>query len=85
MSETVLQLKDSITFGSREIKELTFRELRAKDMRAFKAQMSLGDFLDVAGALAGEPRSVIDMLSARDAMAVTEHVGNYLTVGGSTQ
>ena len=79
--DTVLQLKDPITFGTREIKELTFKELRAKDMRNFKAQMSLGDFLDVAASLCGEPKSVIDMLSARDAMAVTEKVGSFLVPG----
>ena len=84
MAETTFELKDPFTFGTREVKELTFKELKAKDMRTFKPQMAFGDFLDVAGRLTGEPKSVIDLLSARDTMAVIEHLGNSLTIGEQT-
>ena len=84
MDNTILKLKSPVTFGSREIKELSFRELKAKDMRTFRPQMTLGDFLDIASSLCGEPKSMIDMLSAVDTMAVVEHVGNGLAPGGST-
>lgn len=79
-----LELQTPVQFGSREIRELELREPRAKDMRSLKGEMTFGDLLDLVGALAGEPQSVIDMLSPNDARRAVEHVGNLFAAGGPT-
>ena len=79
-----LELKSPIQFGSREITDLTFREPRAKDMRHIKREMTVGDMLDMAAKLCGEPGSVIDLLTIDDANAVIEFVAKSFSNGGST-
>ena len=65
-------------FGSREIEQLSIRKPKAKDMRNFPLNPTMGDMLDLASALAGEPTSVIDELSVPDMTRVVEVIGDFL-------
>ena len=76
-----LELTQPIEFGSRKITALTFREPRAKDMRAIKPEMTFGDLLDIGGELCAEPKKIMDMLHPDDARRVVDHVGNALAPG----
>ena len=77
----VLELEHPITFASREIKALTFRDPRAKDMRKLRAKMSFGDLLDIGASLCAEPTKVMDLLHPTDARRVIDHVGKSLGNG----
>lgn len=75
---TVVKLRDPIMFGSRVIEELSIRKPKAKDMRKFSMNPAMGDMLDLASVLAGEPTSVIDELSVPDMSRVIEVIGDFL-------
>ncbi|NRA62962.1 MAG: phage tail assembly protein [Pseudobacteriovorax sp.] len=81
MEEFTLTLKSPIEFGNSTIEELTFKEVTALEMRGIKPGMSMGELLDIAGKLSGQPKSVINRLKAEDANAVVEYVGNALGGG----
>ena len=77
-------LKSPIKFADREITVFEFRELRAKDMRSIKLNsMTIGDLLDVAGQLCGEPRPILDLMTPEDTLRVVTLMGNALAPGGS--
>lgn len=80
----VLKLSNPIKFGSEEIKELTFREPKGKDMRSLPIPPNSGDLLDLAGKLCAQPNSVIDELSGPDVMKVLEIVGGFIQGGQQT-
>ena len=79
--ESTLRLKYPVDFGSETIEEFTFRDLTALEMRTVRSGMSIGDLLDIAGKLSGQPKTVINKLKAEDANAVVEYVGNALGGG----
>ena len=81
MENYTLTLKQPIEFGNSIIEELTFKEGTALEMRSIKPGMSMGELLDIAGKLSGQPKSVINKLKAEDANAVVEYVGNALAGG----
>lgn len=76
--EIKIALSEPIKFGSENINELVFRKPKAKDFRQLKMPLSMGELLDLAGKLAGQPPSVIDELSVDDTKKVLEVVGNFL-------
>lgn len=78
----VVKLREPIEFGSRVVEELSIRKPKAKDMRKFPMNPAMGDMLDLASVLAGEPTSVIDELSVPDMTSVIEVIGDFL---GSSQ
>lgn len=84
MSTITVKLQDPIEFGSRVIDHLTIRKPKAKDMRKFPMNPQMGDMLDLASALAGEPTSVIDELSVPDMTRVVEVIGDFLGASQAT-
>lgn len=74
----VVKLKEPIEFGSRTIEELVIRKPKAKDMRKFPLNPQMGDMLDLASVLAGEPTSVLDELSVPDMTRIIEVIGDFL-------
>lgn len=79
-----IKLKDPITVGSQVIEELHMRKPRAKDLRRMPLTPNLGDMLDLAGALSGQPRVIIDELSIADVTEVSNFVGSFWESGPKT-
>jgi hypothetical protein len=84
MSQITVKLEEPIQFGSRTIDELTLRKPKAKDMRQFPLNPQMGDMLDLASRLAGEPTSIIDELSVQDMTRVVEVIGDFLGASQAT-
>jgi hypothetical protein len=84
MSTTKLKLAEPIKHGSEIIAELEFVQPKAKHLRKMPAAPATGDLLDLAGALCGQPPSVIGELGIPDMMAVLEVVGNFMEPGPKT-
>lgn len=81
-------LKEPITFGTELVSELRLRRPRAKDFRRLPMAPSIGDMLDLSGALANQPKAVIDELGVEDMGKVLEVVGDFFGGGlgsGSTR
>jgi hypothetical protein len=81
---TVLVLTEPVEFGKEAISELHFRAPRAKDFRRFPMDPSIGDMLDLAGKLSGQPDAVIDGMGVGDFQAVMELVGGFFPGGPGT-
>lgn len=83
----VVVLKEPISFGSETITELSLRRPKAKDFRRLPMEPGMGDLLDLAGALARQPKPVMDELGIEDMTSVLEVVGGFMPGGrgsGST-
>lgn len=79
MKSKKFELSEPVKHGSEEITYLEVREPRAKDLRKFPAQAkTLGEMLDFAAHLCGQPPSVIDQLSLVDAMNLFEVIMDFL-------
>lgn len=81
---TKLALKKPIQFGQETIAEFTIREPKAKDFRKLPTQPNMGDLLDFAGCLAGQPKQVIDELGMEDMREVLEIVAAFFPTGLET-
>ena len=85
-------LKSPIAYGSETITALTFRAAKGKDMRGLtfgvggdgSVKMAMGDMLTLAARLASVPPSVIDELSAADAMEVVTIAAGFIGAGPTT-
>lgn len=79
MDHKKFELSEPVRQGSEEITHLEIRKPRAKDLRKFPAQAkTLGEMLDFAAHLCGQPPSVIDQLSLEDAMGLFEVIMDFL-------
>ncbi len=76
-----IHLYSPVLFGSKTIEELEFREVNAFDMRAIKPNMSVGDILDIAHVVCGQPKKVINSLKAEDVQQVIDYMGKALAGG----
>ncbi len=77
-----IRLKQPIKNGSETIEELVFQEPRAKHFRKMPVgNLSLGDYLDVASKLCGQPTHVFDEMGVEDMAQVVELMGE-LEAGG---
>ena len=86
--EIVLKLEQPIEAVGETITELVLREPKAADLRSFpvKAELVMGDLLDIAAEVAGLPGSAMNQLSARDAFRVVGEMGKFMGGGtGATQ
>jgi hypothetical protein len=81
---TKIVLRKPIKFGEETIMELELRDPKAKDFRKFPMQPTMGDILDLAGHLAGQPKQVIDELGVKDMTEVLEIVGAFFPSGPET-
>jgi hypothetical protein len=81
--KTTFKLKNPVSYLDETITELTLRPIVARDLRAFPVggAMSFGDFLDIAGNLAGQPKSMVDRLSGEDAMSLVSKISAFLSPG----
>jgi hypothetical protein len=84
METKELKLKAPIQFGSDKIESLTFREAKAKDFRDMPITPKIGDLLNVAAKLSGQPPSVIDLLSPGDMTEVLTLMGEFMGPGPAT-
>ena len=89
MDKKTLPLSRPIKAGSEEIKDLVFTDRpRAKHFRGVTigkdGAIKMGEMLDLAGRLCGQPPSVMDELSPEDMMAVMEIAGSFLPGGLTT-
>lgn len=80
-----VKLSRPIQAHGEEVQELTFRELRAGDLRGVRMSigpdglsLEMGAILDVAARLAGVPPSSLDQLPLPDLVAIAEQVGPLL-------
>lgn len=82
MSEPkVIKLKEPIQFGSETITELRLRKPKAKDFRPMGEKRTLGEILDLAGRLCGQPKAVIDELSVEDMWEVSKTIEGFMPAG----
>jgi hypothetical protein len=77
MEPVIIQLKHPIVVGSETIASLSFRPLKAKDLRRLKAKEPMAQTLELAGYLSGKPASVIDELMGEDLLEVIDVVGGF--------
>lgn len=85
MKEKSLKLVEPIIFGSETIEELKVRKPIAKDLRKFPAEAkNLGEMLDFAAHLCGQPAPIIDQLCLEDAVNLFEVISNFLPDGLKT-
>lgn len=85
MNSVKFKLAEPIVYGSETISELEVRKPKAKDLRKFPSNSkTLGEMLDFAGGLCGQPPSVIDELSIEDALKLFEVIMNFLPDGLKT-
>jgi hypothetical protein len=82
----VYQLKVPFNFGSSEITSLEFRAPRGKDMRSMpiSGMKTIGDLLDLASVLSGQPSPVLDRLAMEDVAAVLGIVALFIEAGLGT-
>ena len=81
-----IELEHPIEFGSKTIAELTFRPIKAKDLRRVKApdHRRIEMTLELAGYLSGQPTQVIDELEGNDLMKVLDLVADFLSGSPAT-
>lgn len=83
----VVTLKVPVQFGTETVTEFRLRRPKAKDFRRMPMEPKLGDLIDLAGSLAGQPKAVVDELDFEDLGKVLEVVGGFVPGGresGST-
>lgn len=82
---TTVKLSQPIAFGSRVVNELSFRPVKAGDMRGQKFDVgSMDMILNLAGKLSGEVKEVIDELCWTDLMEVVAIVSGFMGAGPQT-
>jgi hypothetical protein len=79
-----IKLKVPIRFGTENISELTFVDPKAKHFRDLPLEPKVGDLLDVASKLTGQPPSVLGELDPADLGEVLSHVGKSVEGGLAT-
>lgn len=77
-------LTEPISFGSETIRELTLQPLKAKHLRGLSDKPGMSEMLDLVSKASGQPKPVIDELSASDALSLMEIVGGFLTSSRET-
>lgn len=80
----VIELREPIQRGTELITKLELRKPKAKDLRKLPMQLDTGDLLNLAGALCGQPPSVIDELGMEDTSELLDTVGNFMAPGQPT-
>lgn len=79
---TVVKLKYPVTFGERTITELTFRRLKARDMKDMPADgQKMSDIFKVLSRMCGEAQPVIEELDGEDLKEATKAMTSFLTLG----
>ena len=81
---TTIKLKEPIPFGSEAVTELRLRPPKAKDFRRLPMEPSIGDMLDFAGQLAGQPKVVMDELGVEDFAEVMTLANSFVPGGRAT-
>lgn len=79
-----VKLSNPVMFGTEKIAALVFRQAKAKDFRDMPITPKVGDMLDIAAKLSGQPPSVIDMLSPKDMAEVMKIMGEFMGDGLET-
>lgn len=70
-------LSEPVEFGSETITQLVVQPLKGKHLRGLSDSPGIGDLLDLAEQLTGKQREVIDGLSAKDAIRVSQVVSSF--------
>lgn len=82
MEAKVITLIDPIEAHGEKIVQIIIEPPRAKQLRTVLAgSLTVGTLLDLASVCSGVPPSSIDLLSAADALRITEAMTDFLTVG----
>jgi hypothetical protein len=85
VQRTTYTLVAPFEFAGEMIAELHFRKPMAKDFREVPIEMkSVGDLLNLAGSLCGQPPAVIDRLSFEDLQGVSALVSGFMLTGPAT-
>lgn len=74
----IFKLSQPVQFGQETITEITLQPIKAKHIRSLSDKFSMGDMLDLAVKVSGQPSFVIDELCASDAMELLKILGNEL-------
>ncbi len=79
----VLTLSEPVKLGDEgeTITALHFRKPKAKDFRSMPLEIKMGDMLDLAARISGQPGPVIDLLGTDDMFKVMEVVGAFMPAG----
>ena len=81
-SNNILPLTNPLTFQGKEIKELTFRDLIARDLKGIKLAKledgSIEDILKITSSVVDIPFGVLEMLALKDTMSVIVKVNSLL-------
>ena len=85
MSELkTLKLKTPVEFDDERLEVLTFKPLLARHLRKVAAKPSFDDLLNLVGDSTGQKLSVINLMTASDAMKAVEIVSDFLIDGQET-
>lgn len=79
-----LTLKTPVQFDDERIETLTFKPLLARHLRKVSAKPTFDDLLNLVGDSTGKNLSVINLMTASDAMAAVGIVSDFLTDGQET-
>ena len=84
METKIYKLKTAVKWGNDEIKELTFRKPKGKDLFDLKGEPGVGDIAKIASKLSGVELPVFKEMEVEDFMEVMEIVGNLINPSQAT-
>lgn len=82
------KLLKAVSFGSKEIKEINYRDPKGKDLRDLKvgseANIPMGDLISVFAKMSDQPPQFFDEIEIKDYMNLLGVVSNFLSDGQGT-
>lgn len=71
-------------FGKTPVSEIVMRRPKAKDIEHMSTSPTFKELMIVASKISANPKPLIDMIDAEDALAIAEIVGDFLDSGRKT-
>ena len=71
-------------FGKTPVSELIMRRPKAKDIEHMSTSPTFKELMIVASKISAQPKPLIDMIDAEDALGIAEIVGDFLDSGRKT-
>lgn len=83
-SEVTYELMYPFDFGKTPVSEIIMRRPKAKDIEHMSTSPTFKELMIVAAKISANPKPLIDMVDAEDALALAEIVGDFLDSGRKT-
>jgi hypothetical protein len=78
------KLKFPLAWGEDTIEDVTLTRPKGKHVKQMKEGGTLGDVMQIASKISGQPTTVFDEMDAEDYFAVAELIGDFLDRGHKT-